>query len=121
MEFSNAPIRGEPRLGHQEEHRFAAAGRLVERTLPAFARHNAALRSRSRKTSFQPSPSSQSRRATASALLVARMAQKNARHAKSPRGNYGPKASVMMLAAVVTIQHGQQADDICTLHCTSVS
>src|SRR3984893_2535729 len=44
IQFFAAPNRSEPRLRHQEQHRLAAARRLVQRALPALARGNAALR-----------------------------------------------------------------------------
>jgi|ERR1700738_2680530 hypothetical protein len=49
-----APNRSEPRLRHQEQHRLAAARRLVQRALPAFAGGNAALRVEVKKDFILP-------------------------------------------------------------------
>ena len=92
IEFFAAPNRSKPGFGHQEQHRFAAVRRLVERRSQRSPAAMPRCGSRSRKiSSFQPLSRQPVAQRDRLGIVCARMAQKNARHNRRPEGTPAPR------------------------------
>ena len=97
----------------QEQHRLAAVGRLVQRALPALAGRDAAVRIEVEEDVVPAFARSQSRSATASALLALEWLRKM-RATIVSGGGYGVDASLEHFPIAVRVRH--PARDTAT-HC----
>ena len=95
-----------PGFRYEEQHRLAAAGRLVKTPLPSLARSDPAVWIEVEENlvfpAFALEPVAQR---NGLGIVRARMAQKNARHDQPPRRHSRPKENVKTQVAIVTMQN----------------
>ena len=102
VELLEAPAGSEPVPRDQEQHRFAARGRLVEGALPALAGRYAAVRIDIEENIVPAFTLQPVAKCDCLGVVHARMAQKNARHGNRPEGTPSV-SSVKMQVGIVTM------------------
>src|ERR1039458_5100863 len=91
VELLEAPARSEPNARDKEQYRFAARGRFVESALPPFSCRYAAIRIDIKKNIFPAFTLQPIAKCNGLGIVLARMAQKNARHDHRPPKELPPQ------------------------------